>query len=186
VRLILDGTVVRVRLDRRATSISLLAVLGVRADGQKVLLAIRSMGGESETAWRALLDDLIKRGLRTPELVIADGAPGLEKARARCGPRRRSSAARCTSTTICSRTRPRACTTKSPGQIVMRKVDGWQSLADKPPHDWIAWHRPKTRRQIPTQLGTGPWERSRDDTDCGSHVGTFFTRDIGRVPIWEL
>jgi putative transposase len=60
VRLILDGTVVRVRLDRRATSISLLVALGVRADGQKVLLAIRSMGGESEVAWRALLADLLK------------------------------------------------------------------------------------------------------------------------------
>ena len=35
VRLILDGTVVRVRLDRKATSISLLVVLGVRQDGQK-------------------------------------------------------------------------------------------------------------------------------------------------------
>jgi putative transposase len=80
VRLILDGTVVRVRLDRKATSISLLVALGVRADGQKVLLAVRSMGGESEAAWRALLDDLVKRGLRTPELIIADGAPGLEKA----------------------------------------------------------------------------------------------------------
>jgi transposase-like protein len=34
VRLILDGTVVRVRLDRKATSISLLVVLAVRADGQ--------------------------------------------------------------------------------------------------------------------------------------------------------
>ena len=86
VRLILDGTVVRVRLDRRATSISLLVALGVRADGQKVLLAIRSMGGESEAAWRALLDDLVKRGLRTPELVIADGAPGLEKALAALWP----------------------------------------------------------------------------------------------------
>ena len=40
VRLILDGTVVRVRLDRRAISLSLLVVLGVRRDGQKVLLAI--------------------------------------------------------------------------------------------------------------------------------------------------
>jgi transposase-like protein len=47
VRLILDGTVGRVRLDRKATSISLLVVLGVRRDGQKVLLAIRAMGGES-------------------------------------------------------------------------------------------------------------------------------------------
>src|SRR5215204_2873041 len=80
VRLILDGTVVRVRLDRKATSISLLVVLGVRDDGQKVLLAIKSMGGESAEAWRSVLDDLIKRGLRRPEFLILDGAPGLDKA----------------------------------------------------------------------------------------------------------
>src|SRR6202158_4268491 len=66
VRLILDGTVVRVRLDRKATSISLLVVIGVREDGQKVVLAIKSMGGESTEAWRTVLDDLIKRGLRRP------------------------------------------------------------------------------------------------------------------------
>jgi transposase-like protein len=78
--LILDGTVVRVRLDRKATSISLLVVLGIRRDGQKVLLAVRNMGGESEAAWRGLLDDLISRGLRAPDFVIVDGAPGLEKA----------------------------------------------------------------------------------------------------------
>ncbi|GIK80903.1 MAG: hypothetical protein BroJett024_20080 [Alphaproteobacteria bacterium] len=80
VRLILDATVVRVRLDRKATSISLLVVIGVRADGQKVLLAIKSMGGESAEAWRTVLDDLIRRGLRRPEFLIVDGAPGLEKA----------------------------------------------------------------------------------------------------------
>ena len=80
VRLILDGTVVRVRLDRKATSISLLVVLGVRADGQKVLLAIKSMGGESAEAWRTVFDDLIKRDLRRPEFLIVDGAPGLDKA----------------------------------------------------------------------------------------------------------
>ena len=80
VRLILDGTVVRVRIDRKATLISLLVVLGVRADGQKVLLAVRNMGGESEAAWRSVLDDLVKRGLKQPELAIVDGAPGLEKA----------------------------------------------------------------------------------------------------------
>ena len=44
VRLILDGTVVRVRLDRKSTAISLLVVIGVRANGQKVLLAVRHMG----------------------------------------------------------------------------------------------------------------------------------------------
>jgi len=80
VRLILDGTVVRVRLDRKATSISLLVVLGVRADGQKVILAVKSMGGESAEAWRTVLDDLIGRGLRRPELLIVDGGSGLEAA----------------------------------------------------------------------------------------------------------
>jgi putative transposase len=86
VRLVLDGTVVRVRLDRKATSISLLAVLGVRRDGQKVLLAVRAMAGESEAAWRAVLDDLVARGLRTPEFLIIDGAAGLEKALAALWP----------------------------------------------------------------------------------------------------
>jgi transposase-like protein len=80
VRLILDGTVVRVRLDRKATAISLLIALGVRRDGQKVVLAIRNMGGESEAAWRAVLDDLTSRGLGRPELVIVDGGKGLEAA----------------------------------------------------------------------------------------------------------
>jgi transposase-like protein len=80
IRLILDGTVVRVRLDRKATSISLLVVIGVREDGQKVLLTVRDMGGETTEAWRAVLDDLIARDLRRPEFLIVDGAPGLEKA----------------------------------------------------------------------------------------------------------
>jgi putative transposase len=80
VRLILDGTVVRVRLDRKATAISLLVVLGVRDNGQKVLLAIKSMGGESAEAWRSVLEDLIKRGLRRPEFLIVDGSGGLDNA----------------------------------------------------------------------------------------------------------
>jgi transposase-like protein len=80
VRLILDGTVVRVRLDRKATTISLLVVIGVREDGQKVLLAVKNMGGETTEAWRAVLDDLIGRGLRRPNFLIVDGAPGLERA----------------------------------------------------------------------------------------------------------
>ena len=83
VRLILDGTVVKVRLDRKATTISLLIALGIRGDGQKVVLAIKNMGGESEAAWRQLLEDLTARGLGRPELVIVDGGKGLEAALAR-------------------------------------------------------------------------------------------------------
>ena len=55
-------------------------MLGVRRDGQKVVLAIKNMGGESEAAWRAVLDDLLARGLAKPELVIVDGGKGLEAA----------------------------------------------------------------------------------------------------------
>jgi putative transposase len=80
IRLILDGTVVRVRLDRKATAIVLLVVLGVREDGQKVLLAVKNMGGETREAWRTVLDDLVKRGLRKPEFLIVDGGTGLEQA----------------------------------------------------------------------------------------------------------
>jgi transposase-like protein len=108
VRLILDGTVIRTRLDRKATNISVLAAIGVRRDGQKVLLSIRNMGGESPSStsqrptgalrpaspersrpWRQFLEDLDARGLGRPEFVIVvcnaprlrrDGGPGLEAA----------------------------------------------------------------------------------------------------------
>src|SRR3954452_23052789 len=80
VRLILDGTAVKVRLDKRVTAISLLVAPGVRRDGQKVVLAIENMGGESEAAWRQVLEGLAWRGLGRPELVIVDGGKGLEAA----------------------------------------------------------------------------------------------------------
>ncbi len=43
-------------VDRKAAAISLLVAIGVRTDGQKVLLAVKSMGGETTEAWRAVLD----------------------------------------------------------------------------------------------------------------------------------
>ena len=112
VRLILDGTVVRVRLDRKATSISLLVVIGVREDGQKVLLAVKNMGGESAEAWRSVLDDLIS--------VACGGRPFSSMARRAwreqsppSGMVCRCSGARFISTAICLRTRPNACLRKS-------------------------------------------------------------------------
>jgi transposase-like protein len=80
VRLILDGTVIRTRLDRKATNISVLAAIGVRRDSQKVLLSISNLGGESTAAWGQFLADLDTRGLKRPEFVIVDRAPGLEAA----------------------------------------------------------------------------------------------------------
>jgi hypothetical protein len=45
-----------VPLDRKATPISLLVVIGVREDGQKILLAVRDIGGEKTQLWRTVLD----------------------------------------------------------------------------------------------------------------------------------
>ena len=69
VRLILDGMVVRVRLDRQAALISLLVALGVRADGRSATWETRA------GAWRALLDDIVARGPQTQDSLIADDAP---------------------------------------------------------------------------------------------------------------
>lgn len=80
VRLILDGTVIKTRLDKKATNISVLAAIGVRRNRQKVLLSIMNMGGESTAAWRQFIDNLDARGLKRPEFVMVDGAPGLEAA----------------------------------------------------------------------------------------------------------
>jgi hypothetical protein len=58
---------VRVRLDRKATFISLLLLLSIREGGQKVLIAIKSISGESTETWRKVLADLIKRAtVRVP------------------------------------------------------------------------------------------------------------------------
>ena len=45
-----------------------------------MVLAIKNMGGESEAAWRQVLDDLATRGMAKPELVVVDGGKGLEAA----------------------------------------------------------------------------------------------------------
>jgi hypothetical protein len=59
IRLILDGTVVRMRLDEKATSISLLVALGVRAAVASLLSMQRKVSRSEET--RAALDEAADR-----------------------------------------------------------------------------------------------------------------------------
>lgn len=56
---------------------ALLCVLGLRADGQKELLALGLGYRESAESWGTVLRDLRERGMRAPLLVIGDGAPGI-------------------------------------------------------------------------------------------------------------
>jgi putative transposase len=53
-----------------------LVMVGARLDGTKELVAIAEGYRESTESWACLLRDLKKRGMRTPELAVGDGALG--------------------------------------------------------------------------------------------------------------
>ncbi len=54
----------------------ILVVIGADLQGEKHLVALDEAMSESETSWREILHDLKERGLRAPQLAIADGANG--------------------------------------------------------------------------------------------------------------
>jgi transposase-like protein len=56
------------------------AVIGVRVDGRKELVALADGYRESAESWADLLRDCARRGMRGPVLAIGDGALGFWKA----------------------------------------------------------------------------------------------------------
>ena len=78
--LYLDGIYVKVRCGGRVGRLPVLAVVGIRPNGEKILLALEIRGGEGEEAWKGVLQDLTRRGLRRPKLAVIDGSPGLSSA----------------------------------------------------------------------------------------------------------
>jgi putative transposase len=73
-----------------------LVAWGVTLEGRKVLLGLALGSRESYEAWLSFGHDLVARGLRSPALIVADGAPGLWKAMREPWPRATISAAACT------------------------------------------------------------------------------------------
>jgi transposase-like protein len=71
-----------------------LCARGIAENGERVLLAVSLGMRESEQDWLALGRDLTARGLASPLLVVADGAPGLTNAIEQLWPR--SDRQRCT------------------------------------------------------------------------------------------
>ncbi|MBV8356446.1 MAG: IS256 family transposase [Deltaproteobacteria bacterium] len=78
--LFLDGWYPRVRIGKKCARVPVLVVLGVCADGRRIVLDMRIAGQESEAAWRELLQSLVARHLGTPALAVIDGNPGLQAA----------------------------------------------------------------------------------------------------------
>jgi len=86
--------------ERRRRTVSILCAYAIGWDGTKVLLHLTAGDRESRVCWGAFLDDIERRGLGGPLLVVVDGNTGVRKSGAN-GPRALCSAARSTS---CPRT----------------------------------------------------------------------------------
>ena len=86
VYLYLDAIYPKVRSGGRVVSLPVLVALGVRENGEKVLLSLMTTGAESADGWQLLLDDLAARKMGRPRLVISDGNAGLAAALDRLWP----------------------------------------------------------------------------------------------------
>ncbi len=78
--LFMDGWYPKVRLGKRRVRVPVLVTLGVRGNGQRVLLDMQLAGDESAAAWRGVIEDLVRRNIGTPALAVIDGNPGLATA----------------------------------------------------------------------------------------------------------
>jgi putative transposase len=78
--LFMDGWYPKVRLGKRRVRVPVLITLGVRGNGQRVLLDMQLAGDESSAAWRGVIEDLVRRNVGTPALAVIDGNPGLASA----------------------------------------------------------------------------------------------------------
>jgi putative transposase len=80
--LFLDGVSLRVRRPAGRQRVQMLVAYGVRQDGTHQLLGFLRTRGESQADWKALLQDLHRRGLSGDKLllIVTDGCPGLAAA----------------------------------------------------------------------------------------------------------
>ena len=78
--LIMEGWSPKVRLGKRRVRVPVLVTLGVRADGEPVVLDVRLVGDESPAVWRDVIRSLVERQMGTPRLAIIDGSAGLAAA----------------------------------------------------------------------------------------------------------
>jgi transposase-like protein len=78
--LLLDGWYPKVRLGKRRVRVPVLVTMGVRADGERVVVDMRLVGDESTAAWRDVVQQLQRRHVGTPALAIIDGHAGLATA----------------------------------------------------------------------------------------------------------
>lgn len=76
----MDGWYPKVRIGGRRERVPVLVTLGVRANGERVVLDMRLVGDESAASWTDVVASLAARHLARPVLAVIDGNPGLTAA----------------------------------------------------------------------------------------------------------
>jgi transposase-like protein len=76
----MDGWYPKVRIGGRRERVPVLVTLGVRANGERVVLDLRLVGEESAASWTEVVATLVGRHLARPVLAVIDGNPGLTSA----------------------------------------------------------------------------------------------------------
>lgn len=76
----MDGWYPNVRIGGRRERVPVLVTLGVRANGERVVLDLRLVGEESAASWTEVVAGLAARHLTRPVLAVIDGNPGLTSA----------------------------------------------------------------------------------------------------------
>jgi transposase-like protein len=76
----MDGWYPKVRIGGRRERVPVLVTLGVRGDGDRVVLDMRLVGEESAASWSEVVASLAARHLTRPVLAVIDGNPGLTNA----------------------------------------------------------------------------------------------------------
>jgi putative transposase len=77
--LFLDGIYLGVRGNSRNKE-AVLVAHGITREGKRVVLHLSLGGRESTESWKGVLNDLVERGLRRPQLITIDGNQGLLRA----------------------------------------------------------------------------------------------------------
>jgi len=93
-----DGLYVKAGIEDHKAA--LLIIIAATTDGRKILLACESGERESKEGWANILRDLISRGLRLPQLTVADGHLGIWSALGELHPEGREQ--RCWNHKICN------------------------------------------------------------------------------------
>jgi putative transposase len=76
----LDAVYVKVRQNHRIVNMAVVIAIGVRASGERDILAVGIGASEEGAFWTAFLRSLVARGLKGVDLVISDAHEGLKEA----------------------------------------------------------------------------------------------------------